>query len=102
MTKVSHESAEATQGKPMDAHSRAANETVSTGKEDSIKPLLEHVSVKAHDVGSGKDVTGGGKDSRPVVEEQLAANSASSTASRHGGSIYDLIVQVNMLNSNGP
>ena len=31
---------------------------------------------------------------KPQSEEQLAANSASSTASRHGGSVYDMIVQV--------
>lgn len=34
--------------------------------------------------------------SKNSVEEQLAANSAGSTASRHGGSMYDIIVQVSL------
>lgn len=94
--KAPEESSQASQAKTLNLTDLAGNKTMSSDNGEKIKSLLEDPNPKASETGSGKDVVGGGKDgsSKPAVEEQLAANSASSTASRHGGSVYDIIVQV--------
>ena len=90
--------AQANHGKAVNVTDPAGNKTIPSSNGDKNKLLLEDSIGKANDLGSGKDSVGSGKDgnTKPAIEEQLAANSASSTASRHGGSVYDIIVQVDL------
>jgi hypothetical protein len=59
------------------------------GKPDKVKPERE---VESGVVPSLADSGGGGGSGK--AEDQLPVNSAGSAASRHGGSVYDIIVQV--------
>ena len=96
--KGAKDAAEAAEGKALNVSDPAGSKIEVNGNGDRDKPLLEDTNVKAFETGSGKDVAGSGKDgnNKLPIEDQLAANSASSTASRHGGSVYDIIVQVNL------
>ena len=77
-----------------DSHSAAELHSAArdASKGETAEPPVEELPVKVLGPAASKDAGG-----KYPAEDQLAANSAGSTASRHGGSMYDIIVQV-MLN----
>jgi hypothetical protein len=82
---------------PKPAEDSASNGKPEMGKPEKGKPEKEGEAAgempppaEAGSGGGGSNGGGGGGK----AEDQLPANSAGSAASRHGGSVYDIIVQV--------